>query len=629
MTTASIKRDLPLARRIPDQQFPLLGEPHRTLGLKEIFELVRRRLGLITLVIVLGTALSVLVAYYAPKTYKASSMVVLERTDTRPFAPEADLKSLERDRSAADTELDVLTSRMFLGRVVDSLGLINNPDFNTYLANNVKPGSADAGSKASDSYLSSLVDKVSSLLDKVKSFFQSKPAPLPSAEKQRDRAITNVLSRAAVARTGESLAVTVTVSHGDPDLAAAIANSIANLYVEASLEFKRDDRVADSARAVATGGAVAFLRERVTQPLLITLRGEEARLLRERAEFASTFGKNHPKIQNADAEIASVRTMIGEEIQRILLDLANEAAKPSARVVSLAEVPTSPFFPKPALLIAGGFVGSSILAALLITLLEIADTRIRDGEQTRRTLHVPNLASVPHIPAREGTRNPNIPDYLMRRPQSPYAEAMRSLYVACRVPGTDRLHKVIAFTSCLPGEGASATALGLALSAVADRQRTLILDLDLRECEVMKAFKLQSDGVSLDRYLRGECSVSELLQKIPNLNGLSIIGSSIRPKAPGNLLNSNRFRELFEAMRPHFDVIIVDTPPILSVDDANWISPLVDAVILVVSWGKTKEEILAKGAARLRMTQAPLLGTILNNVATRKRRRNGDMIRAA
>lgn len=622
MTTASIKRDLPLARRIPDQQFPLLGEPHRTLGLKEIFELVRRRLGLVTLVIVLGTALSVLVAYYAPKTYKASSMVVLERTDTRPFAPEADLKSLERDRSAADTELDVLTSRMFLGRVVDSLDLINNPDFNTYLGNNVKPGSADASSKASDSYLSSL-------LDKVKSFFQSTPAPLPSAAKQRDRAITNVLSRVAVARTGESLAVTVTVSHGDPDLAAAVANSIANLYVEASLEFKRDDRVADSARAVATGGAVAFLRERVTQPLLITLRGEEARLLRERAEFAATFGKNHPKIQNADAEIVSVRRMIGEEIQRILLDLENEAAKPSARVVSLAEVPTSPFFPKPTLVIAGGFVGSSVLAALLITLLEIADTRIRDGEQIRRTLRVPNLASVPHIPAREGTRNPNIPDYLMRRPQSPYAEAMRSLYVACRVPGTDRLHKVIAFTSCLPGEGASSSALGLALSAVADGQRTLILDLDLHECEVMEAFKLQLNGVSLDRYLRGECSVSELLQKIPNLNGLSIIGSSNRPKAPGNLLNSNRFRELFEAVRPHYDVIVVDTPPILSVDDVNWISPLADAVILVVSWGKTKEEILAKGAARLRMTQAPLLGTILNNVATRKKRRNGDMIAAA
>lgn len=573
--------------------------------------MVRRRLGLLICVIALGTALAAAYAYYAPKSYRASSMVVLERTDTRPFAPEADMKSLERDRSAADTELDVLTSRIFLGRVVDKLDLINNPDFNTYLKDD-----DSAEDKPSGNFLSGLVAKV-------KSLFPSEPNPLPNVSKQRDRAITKVFSKIAVARTGESLAVTVTVTHGDPDLAAAIANAVASLYVEASLEFKRDDRVADSARAVATGGAVAFLRERVTQPLLITLRGEEARLLRERAELAPSFGKNHPKMLNVEAELSSVQRMIGTEIQRILLDLENEAAKPSARVVSLAEVPTSPYFPVPSLVIAGGFVGSTFLAALLAILLEAADTRIRSGEQTRRMLRIPNLVSVPSITDNEGDRNPNIPEYLRRRPQSPFAEAMRSLYVACRIPGTDRLHKVIAFTSSLPGEGTTTSVLGFAFSAVADGQRTLLLDLDLHHCEVVKALNLQLNGSSLDSYLQGECSVSEILHKVPNVNGLDIIGSSHRPKAPGNLLNSNRFRELFQAVRPHYDVIVVDTPAILSFEDANWVSPLADAVILVVSWGTTTEDVLAKAAARLRMTQAPLLGTILNKVVTRRKERNG------
>lgn len=613
MTAASIRRELPIAPRIPDpHQFNPVDDQHRMVGLREIYDLVKRRLGLLLTVVALGTGLAAAFAHYAPKSYRASSMVVLERTDTRPFAPETDLKSLERDRSAADTELDVLTSRIFLGRVVDKLDLINNPDFNTYLDQD-----ASAKDKASGNFLADIVTKV-------KSFFPADRDPLPDVSKQRDRAITKVLSKIAVARTGESLAVTVTVTHGDPEMAAAIANAVASLYVEASLEFKRDDRVADSARAVATGGAVAFLRERVTQPLLITLRGEEARLLRERAELAPSFGKNHPKMLNVEAELNSVQRMIGTEIQRILLDLENEAAKPSARVVSLAEVPTTPYFPVPSLIIAGGFVGSSVLAALLMIMLEAADTRIRDSGQIRRILRTPNLASVPTIAAKDAKQDLNIPEYLMRRPQSAFAEAMRSIYVACRIPGTDRLHKVIAFTSCLPGEGTTTCALGLALGALSDGQRTLLVDLDLHHSDVAKAFKLQVNELSLDRYLQGECSVSEVLHKVPNWHGLDIIGPSHRPKAPGSLLNSSRFRELFQAVRPHYDIIIVDTPPILSVEDANWVSPLADAVILVVSWGSTTEEVLATAATRLRMTQAPLLGSILNRIVIKQKRRNGN-----
>jgi capsular exopolysaccharide synthesis family protein len=186
---------------------------------------------------------------------------------------------------------------------------------------------------------------------------------------------------------------------------------------------------------------------------------------------------------------------------------------------------------------------------------------------------------------------------------------------------------VIAFTSCVPGEGTTTSALGLAHTAAADGQRTLLLDLDLHRCAVVKALNLQLAGSSLDRYLRSECEVSELVHKVPNFIGLEIIGSSHPPRAPGNLLNSHRFRELFEAVRQYYDVIIVDTPPILSVDDVNWLSPLLDAVILVVSCGETKEETLAKGAARLRMTQAPLLGTVLNKVMTRRKRSSGGAAR--
>ena len=96
------------------------------------------------------------------------------------------------------------------------------------------------------------------------------------------------------------------------------------MYVESSLESKQVERVADKERAITTGGAVSFLRQGVTQPLLQTLRSEEARLEQERAELAANLGENHPKILNKNSQIETVRKMTSEEVQRILSDLEAE-----------------------------------------------------------------------------------------------------------------------------------------------------------------------------------------------------------------------------------------------------------------------------------------------------------------
>ena len=172
-------------------------------------------------------------------------------------------------------------------------------------------------------------------------------------------------------------------------------------------------------------------------PLLTTLRSERAVLVRERAQFASNFAAGHPQIVETDAQLASITAMIDAEIQRIVDDLAGEAkvvnnrvqqlksqiselqttvrqrslaeirlrelerdlladqklddlvvariggldpfakvAKPSARVVSVAEVPTEPSFPQRGRVLAGGAVGATVLAVILAVMLEALDSRI-------------------------------------------------------------------------------------------------------------------------------------------------------------------------------------------------------------------------------------------------------------
>ena len=146
--------------------------------------------------------LATIVVFALPKTYTATSGVVLERKDIRPFATDLSSQSLERDRSAAETEMDVLQSRQFAGRVVDRLELINDPSFNPYAPDLARENESKArGILVNPNRL-------------VGTLWRRAPKREPPAlATQRDRAISTLLSKYDVARNGESLAVRIVVSN--------------------------------------------------------------------------------------------------------------------------------------------------------------------------------------------------------------------------------------------------------------------------------------------------------------------------------------------------------------------------------------------------------------------------------
>lgn len=589
----------------------------RTVGLNDIVILVRRHLALIAAIVTVCTLVTALVVYNIQRVYTAQAALVLERTDTRPFEIEPDLKQQARDRSAAETELDVLTSRQFVGRIVDSMNLVNDPYFNTYLPKPEPPGA-----------MSRLSVRISAAIARAippdwRRWLGMRPPAAktpPPVARQRDRAISTLISQIDVNRKGESLAVTVEVENENPELAASIANAIAQLYVETSLEFKKDVRAEDRARAQATGGAVAFLRDRTAQPLLGTLRSEEARLLRERADLGAKFGPSHPEMVKNQAELTSVRKMIGDEIQRILLDLEVEAAKPSARVISMAETPSEPTYPKPKLAIAGAFVGSSILAIIMMLILEAADTRIRSGERTMQIVQLPNLAYIPKPPKQAWKRYRNSMEYMVHRPRSSLAEAMRSLYLASRMSPSDRAHQVFMITSSLPGEGKTSVALGFSRVAATDRRRTVLVDLDLHRSGIASALGLRDRSIGLEKYFKGECTLSEAVQ---NVRDIDVLAPSFALAEPSALLNSDQLVSLIDKLRAEYDVVVIDTPPVLIVETANWLSPLVDGIIMVIGWGKTREDTLWDSVSSIRMNHGPLIGTVINMVDPKVQAKHG------
>ncbi len=142
---------------------------------------------------------------------------------------------------------------------------------------------------------------------------------------------------------------------------------------------------------------------------------------------------------DADSQIAGIRSMIEDEVQRILSDLEAEFPEPSARIVSTAELPNSPSFPKPGLIIRRHFAGSTLLACVLALLLETIDTRVRSGQRATQLLRVPNLGYIPRIPKHltfpGAKRSSCIPDWS----NFTSAEAERAVYMAGRYFGREAI----------------------------------------------------------------------------------------------------------------------------------------------------------------------------------------------
>ena len=592
------------------------NQTDHALGLLDAWVLLKRRSWLIATIVLSCTLLAAIASFVAPKTYTARSAVVLERKDIRPFATDASLQSLDRDRSAAETEMDVLRSRQFVGRVVDKLNLTDNPIFNPTLRQAEE-------TKGAANYILRYVARIAGILQ------DSNPSGTPPAEQiQRDRAISILLNKFDVNRTGESFAVEIKVLSDKAELAATIANTIARLYVESSLEFKQDERIADKKRALSTRGAVGFLRQSITQPLLVTLRAEEARLQQTRDELASKYGKNHPKIVELDLQLASVQSMIDNEVQRIILDLEAESLKPSARILSSAEIPTSPSFPKPRLIIPAAFAGSALLALLLAVLLEASDTRIRSGRRTAQLLQIPNLGYIPQLSKNHPSLDNNLPLFDDRQ-QSAFTEAERSVYMACRYSNVGKLNNVVMVTSCLHGGASSSMAWGLAASAAADGRSTMLIELDSHERDESDLDDTTHSQALIDDYLRDGTFLVEVVRRVPNVPRLGYVDAARVLREPGRPLSSKRFRELLAAVRKAgYDFTVLHAPPVLIAGDANWLAPLVDGVILSATWGKTTEDQLLDAAAQLRMNRAPLIGTAIDQVNPRihVRHRYGGVI---
>ncbi|MEW6365270.1 MAG: polysaccharide biosynthesis tyrosine autokinase [Acidobacteriota bacterium] len=306
------------------------------------------------------------------------------------------------------------------------------------------------------------------------------------------------------------------------------------------------------------------------------------------------------------------------------------------RVVDRAEVPKVPIGPRTrrnALLsiLLGLFAGLG-----LAFLIEHLDSSVKSTEEVERIAALPALGVIPALNP-DSNRNGYYYYYYRRRTpgagksakpavdqpksidlipltasRSNIAEAYRAVRTAVLMASVDNPHRVFIVTSALPSEGKSATASNLAASLTQADKKVLLLDLDLRKPRLHRILGMKNVN-GLTNYLSGAAEYMSIVRptKVP---GLFLVSSGPLPPNPAELLHSQKMAELMSSLRQHFDYVLIDSPPMLTVTDALVIAPRTDGVLLVVWGGKTSREALKRAREKMDLLKVHCIGVVLNNI---------------
>lgn len=391
---------------------------------------------------------------------------------------------------------------------------------------------------------------------------------------------------------------------------------------------------------------------------------------RRLAEARQTLGASHPRIQQLESELASLRANVQrqreaavasltreyeaardtekalqrsldtardevqsvnrEEFQLAVLerevqtnrqlydmfmsraketDLAGDVQASIARVVDAAVPPTLPFKPAKSQIVAVATLLAVLVGALASILMDRLDNTFKGAEDIESRLKQPVLTALPEMPAlaRDAMSRLFLDDA-----HSHYAEAIRTARTGVLLSKLDVAHKVLLVTSTLPGEGKTTVAINLAL-AHAQTKRTLLIDCDMRRPQVARSLGLAAGGKGLTNLVAGTDAAQQCMTPVPG-SDLLVMAVGDLPPNPLELLLSQRFQDALAELSRQFDVVILDSPPVELVSEALVLAPLSTSTVFVIKAMSTPAPLVRKSLARLQRAGGSLLGVIVNQL---------------
>jgi len=294
------------------------------------------------------------------------------------------------------------------------------------------------------------------------------------------------------------------------------------------------------------------------------------------------------------------------------------------RIVDVARVPTGPIEPNIPRNLSFAFMLGLTSGVGLAFLLEGLDNTVRTTEQAQMISGLPPLGMIPlgSRTAREGANSKRLVIATSKeavelitqvRPQSQMAESYRALRTSLLLSNLGAPPKVIMVTSALPQEGKTTTSINCAVVLAQKGIRVLLIDADLRRPSIHKTLGMGPRS-GLSNVLTGSATLESAITRSPILPNLDVLPAGTPPPNPAELLASTNMRDVLEQLRGHYDHVVLDTPPTLSVTDAVVLSPRADAIVLVIRSGQTTKQALRRARDILMQVNAKVSGVLLNAV---------------
>jgi len=289
-----------------------------------------------------------------------------------------------------------------------------------------------------------------------------------------------------------------------------------------------------------------------------------------------------------------------------------------SRVLSRAVVPIEPSEPrKPLLLAISGMLGIMI-GAVLVLLLEARHNTFRTARELESATGYTVMGQIPLLPTR---RRRDALKYLSERPTSAAAEAVRNLRTSVLLSNVDEPPQVILTTSSLPSEGKTTLSLSLAQNLTGLGKKVLIIEGDIRR-RVFGQYLNTQQTQGLLAVLSGDAKIEDVILKDDRIKADILIGEESKVNA-ADIFASDKFVAFMADLRKRYDIIIIDTPPVLVVPDARVIAQACDAILFAVKWDSTSKTQVEEALRMFESVGQQVTGLVLGQISAKGMRRYG------
>lgn len=438
----------------------------------------------------------------------------------------------------------------------------------------------------------------------------------------------------------------------------------------------------DQVRRLLQSGpeGLASAVEVLNSPLMNNLVAQEIDLKREVADLSQVYGSRHPQLLNAQAELEDLRQKIRLEAARVAEGLqaevnvarererlleqglrqvetaiadTNEASvtlralerdanaartlletflqqsqelrsqddlgfqRADASIISAAAIPRFPSYPRKTLAVAAAIVVGGVLGVVIALLVERFESVFRSAEQIEEELGLTVLSSIPDLRKVKHVRKKGLADYLLQRPNTAAAEAVRALNARMLLVPAKRGAIIQQVISAEPEEGKSSLALGSALMHARGGRRVLLIDADFRQSKISEYLGF-STSPGVIEVMAGQTPLEAAIRRDPATNCHIMTSGRFVPTAH-DLIVGGRLAEILDRVRDDYDLVIIDSPPILSIADGLSIARIVDGVIFATRWGRTRKPVVTYALKQLAATGgATVSGIVLTFVDLRR-----------